>query len=631
MPPPIDRGIAPPAWLRRLWQTPWLGMALVVLLFGLPMFVGLGGTDLDNDEAIYAFAVETMLDDGDWLTPKSIPSFTRPFLEKPPLKFWITAAPLRLGWFPVNEFGLRALDALMGALTFVYVFLIGRRLAGPVGGLAAALLLFTHPTLLYNHGLRSNNMESTTTLAYAAGVFHFMAWRSINPDVKRHVYAMSLWFVLAFMTKFVAGLFLPVILGMAALMKHEDRGRLFRDWRTFAAAAGLAAALIVPWFVYQYVKIGPTVLDIMFGEHVFKRLTAYLDPSHLQPWHYYLTEIWAELGQAGTRILVVIGALMLAAKTWRRRWTEGAVVILWFAVPMAVISTGTSKLYHYAYPFIPPVALAGGFLVAYLARGIDRLLTPPSDSAARWRDSRLPGALKSQGVQIAVTIAGLAAIVVSIATAAFGRIHLDLGSTQIRNSSAVRPLLVAAVLWLAAAPVQVLRAAVVGTMLVLILPIATYRSNVALASRVHRPFQQVRECMAPIVAERVARGERAAGVYVETRFMSHIPFYYMRTFGAWNQRDSFSDAMVARYLLAPNSFRPVILSTQRYNEFMEKLTTNREPLVFQAAMQAGLDASVLEASIARSTLGLLVMPSETLILPGPYAPCGPMPISLVSR
>jgi hypothetical protein len=113
--------------------------------------------------------------------------------------------------------------------------------------------------------------------------------------------------------------------------------------------------------------------------------------------------------------------------------------------------------------------------------------------------------------------------------------------------------------------------------------------------------------------------------------MSHIPFYYMRTFGAWNQRDSFSDAMVARYLLAPNSFRPVILSTQRYNEFMEKLTTNREPLVFQAAMQAGLDASVLEASIARSTLGLLVMPSETLILPGPYAPCGPMPISLVSR
>ena len=632
MPPPIDRGIAPPPWLRRLWETPWLWVALVVLLFCVPMFIGLDRTDLDNDEAIYSFAVETMLDDGDWLTPKSIPSYSRPFLEKPPLKFWITAAPLRLGWFPVNEFGLRVLDAFMGALLFVYVFAIGRRLAGPVCGLVAALLLFTHATLLYNHGLRSNNMEATTALAYAAGVFHFMAWRSINPDVKRHIYAMSLWFVLAFMTKFVASLFLPVILGIAALMKHEDRGRLFRDWRTFAAAALLAVGLMAPWFIYQYAKHGPDVVGIMFGEHVFKRFTASLDPSHLQPWHYYFTEVWAELGHAGTRILVIVGALLLAARTWRSRWTEGAVVILWFALPMTAISTGTSKLYHYAYPFLPPVALAGGFLVAYIARGIDRVLTPPFDAAVQWRDSRLPGLLRSTGMQVGVTAAGVLAVILAAITSAFGRLHVDLGSFEIRNSSVTRPLILAAVAWLAAAPVQVLRAAVVGAVLVLILPIATYRANVALASRVYRPFQEIRECMAPIVAAKVARGERAPGVYVEARIISHIPFYYLRTLGGWNQRDSaYSDVNVARYLLAPNSFRPVLLSTDRYNDVMPKLTSNRGALVVQAATQAGLEPAALEASIASSTLGLLVLPTETLIFPGPYAACGPMPISLVSR
>src|ERR1043165_7029711 len=167
-------------WIRRLWETPWLWVGVLVPLVCVPLFVGLDRTDLDNDEAIYSFAVETMVKNGDWLTPKSIPSETSAFLEKPPLKFWITAAPIKAGLLPDNEFGLRFMDAAMGALALLYVFAIGRKLAGPGGGLAAALLLFTHEALLYQHGIRSNNMESTTVLAYAAGVYHFLAWRGIN-------------------------------------------------------------------------------------------------------------------------------------------------------------------------------------------------------------------------------------------------------------------------------------------------------------------------------------------------------------------------------------------------------------------------------------------------------------------
>ena len=35
---------------------------------------------------------------GDWLEPKSSPSETEVFLEKPPLKFWIVAAPISSIW-----------------------------------------------------------------------------------------------------------------------------------------------------------------------------------------------------------------------------------------------------------------------------------------------------------------------------------------------------------------------------------------------------------------------------------------------------------------------------------------------------------------------------------------------------
>ena len=173
-----------PDWQRRLWQAPWLWMALVVLLCCVPLFNGLGNIEMENDEALYSYSVETMLAQGDWLTPKALPSETMPFLEKPPLKFWMTALPLRLGLLPDNEFGLRFMDALMGSLAFLYVFAIGRRLAGPVCGLASALLLFSHGHLLFTHGLRTNNMEAAVVLAYCGGLYHFLAWRSPNPDTQ---------------------------------------------------------------------------------------------------------------------------------------------------------------------------------------------------------------------------------------------------------------------------------------------------------------------------------------------------------------------------------------------------------------------------------------------------------------
>ena len=131
---------------------PWL--ALVLALFCLPLFIGLGREDVRDDEAIYSFAVERILETGDWLEPKSIPNETWAFLEKPPLKFWIVAAPIRFGLLPHNEFGIRFWDALFGAVAFVYVFAIGSRLAGPVCGAVAVLILFVHSPLIFDHGLR---------------------------------------------------------------------------------------------------------------------------------------------------------------------------------------------------------------------------------------------------------------------------------------------------------------------------------------------------------------------------------------------------------------------------------------------------------------------------------------------
>src|SRR5262245_64481084 len=96
---------------RRLWP------ALVVMLFWLPLYYGLGSHQLLGDEAGHSFSVDRILEIGDWLVPKSSPYPDGPFLEKPPLKFWLVAAGIKAG-LPWNEFGLRFWDPLFAGIAF---------------------------------------------------------------------------------------------------------------------------------------------------------------------------------------------------------------------------------------------------------------------------------------------------------------------------------------------------------------------------------------------------------------------------------------------------------------------------------------------------------------------------------
>ena len=164
------------------------GVVVVSLLFGLPLFIELGSRDLGNDEAIYSYAVDSFLEHGNWLSPYYIPfGNEEPFANtfQPPLKLWTVALGIKSGLLPHNEFGFRFWDALFGAIAFVYVFLIGRRLVDSVCGVAAVFLLFTHPLLLFNHGLRSNVLDAALVVAYSGGIYHFLAWSGSSPSVSR--------------------------------------------------------------------------------------------------------------------------------------------------------------------------------------------------------------------------------------------------------------------------------------------------------------------------------------------------------------------------------------------------------------------------------------------------------------
>ena len=375
--------------MRQGLNQPWL--VLVLAVFCVPLFVGLGATDLANDEAIYSYAVESILTTGDWLSPRSSPNEEITFVEKPPLKFWIVAAPISLGLLPYNEFGLRFWDAVFGTIAFVYVFLFGRRLAGAICGVVAVLVLFADSRLLFDHGLRSNNMDAAVVLAYAGGVYHFLRWS--DPGARRglHIAAVAGWFFLGFMTKFVAALFLPVVLFVAALVLPSMRRLLLQDWWRWCVAAVATVALVVPWFYYQWTVLGDGLWRVMFGEHVYTRFTQFADPLHVQPWHFYISEAYKQLTLAGSALWVGLGLVMVAVHTVRRRRAEGVLLLLWLVVPVTLISLGSSKLYHYFYPYLPPLAVAAGAAVAWILGAASKYSLPP-----HWTP-KLPSSVRAGG------------------------------------------------------------------------------------------------------------------------------------------------------------------------------------------------------------------------------------------
>lgn len=407
------------------------GAALVVLLFGLPLFHGLGARDFETDEAIYAGVVERMAATGEWLTLRDFRG--APFLEKPPLKFWIVAAGLRSGWLGTDESAFRFWDPILATLAFLYVFALGCRLEGALCGLAAVFFLFLNGPLVVWHGLRANTMEALLVLAYCGGMYHFLAWSDATHRSRgrAHLAALGFWFACGFLTKFVAVLFLPLVVAATLFWSADARAKATEDRRGWALAGLVAAMVSLPWFAQQTFAHGPLFWDTLLGQHVIRRFTDGVDPSHLQGWSYYLERLWSSLTE--TVLIIVPGVALWLARALGGAWIGGRAVLLWWALPLLALSLASSKLYWYCYPFLPPLGLFGGYAVSRLARaGAGVLKTSP------WRSSRALRALCGLGAVVAWTIA--------LFTAVSGPVRFEWGLLFFSSSTLERPTLVASLL-----------------------------------------------------------------------------------------------------------------------------------------------------------------------------------------
>jgi len=216
-------------------------LAVSLLLF-LPK---LGMPLLDPDEGLYAEIAREMVTRGEGVIPHVN---GLPYLEKPPLYFWLTASTFRL--FGPSEWATRLWSAISALGTVLLTWRIGRRLYGAQAGLLAGVVVATVVgNALY---VRRASTDQLFVFCLTLAMYGFLR-DAERPDRGRarflFVYAGAALGVLA---KGFIGLVFPVLiisLGLLGVGRFGAHPAISLGWRQLNLARGLAvfAAIAVPW------------------------------------------------------------------------------------------------------------------------------------------------------------------------------------------------------------------------------------------------------------------------------------------------------------------------------------------------------------------------------------------------
>jgi 4-amino-4-deoxy-L-arabinose transferase-like glycosyltransferase len=227
---------APRAWVERHGGRPVLIALALIVVVGLALRVDSALEPLDvrpgTDSAVYASVAEQLYEHQRF----AIPGAASPYDWSPGAPLFYAAVYYATGG--VHPGAARLAVALLGALTIVLAYLLGRRLAGPVAGLTAAALLALYPVTIYFGGKLMSEPLATLTLA---GAVLSSFWAG-DPGRRRLAWAVP--GVLLGLTAFARPEYLAfvAVFALFALI----RGRL-------PGAAILAVAFVVtilPWTLH---------------------------------------------------------------------------------------------------------------------------------------------------------------------------------------------------------------------------------------------------------------------------------------------------------------------------------------------------------------------------------------------
>ncbi|MGB7323376.1 MAG: glycosyltransferase family 39 protein [Rubripirellula sp.] len=307
---------------------------------------------IEPDETRYAQIAIEMNDSHDWITPTLS---GQPYLDKPPLMYWLTALSFKC--FGNTDTAARLPAVLASLATVTVCFFLGKRILGsrPAFLGSAALLLcggfvFAGRFLILD-SLLSFFVVTTLLSAYIA--------------VRQESHHWGWWMfagtacALGVLTKGPVALLLcgPPIVAFAWLRQDPARPK-FKHWAAFAVPV---AIVCIPWYIAVW-KSNPAFGDYFFLEHNLKRFTQ--GSNHQEPFWFYAPTLFAAMFPTSL-VLPSLGFFLVGRSDAKRDLRSKDMGFLFLAAGWILLffSLASCKLPTYILPSLPILCLMiGGML-----------------------------------------------------------------------------------------------------------------------------------------------------------------------------------------------------------------------------------------------------------------------------
>ena len=340
--------------------TPFIPLWLVwAIAFGF-VLIGLGSAGiLDNNEGLYAEIPREMLASHDWRM-WIIPHLNGlPYMEKPPLLYWLTALSFSL--FGESEWSARAVPALSSLACVALLLWFGRAQRKPQAGRLAALMFASGIGVAAMSRVLMFDMLLTAMLTAAL----MCAYRYMTEGALRWVRWTYAFLALALLAKgFVALVLFGMVVVIFMLGNVRSPAGFLRDCVKWFEPWGLLifCAIAVPWHVAATLTEPIFAWFYFINEHVLRFL------GRREPHDYYAGAWWYYLPRMAIYLFpwsFLLPCLLMGSR--RESDSDGArlrrFLLLAWLVPLVFFSTSSAKANYYLVAVMPFAAfhLASAF------------------------------------------------------------------------------------------------------------------------------------------------------------------------------------------------------------------------------------------------------------------------------
>ncbi|SHH68312.1 ArnT family glycosyltransferase [Halobaculum gomorrense] len=333
--------------------------------------LGLGSFPLLSwDEGIYAYIAEHGVRHGQWIVPTGLwHGRVGPFLQKPPLGFWIQEATIIGFDHSIVAVRLPSAIGVLGIAIATYGF-VRTEWDEVTGILAGFCFLITPHVFAGQNAGRSAAID--IPFVFFGTLFVYLSWRALHGQ-ERLLLPASVAISLAILTKgFAAGIYAVILLPVVLLHWRQLSNR------TTVYGLLISFICIVPWPVYMYVKFGQEFLQQIFFSQVLGRVSDAGYTAQNGIFEFMNYPYFKLLPIALDPFIYILPQAVLLGLY--RRYQQGQhslkfYFLVWWATSVPLFFALTGNHDHYLLPMYPATAVLSACLLKralggdYLAYG----------------------------------------------------------------------------------------------------------------------------------------------------------------------------------------------------------------------------------------------------------------------